>query len=59
MISFAGEILRLTTSGLEASIDPRTENWSVVIRSREMETLWHNWYDAETGTLDRKVFGYG
>jgi hypothetical protein len=31
----------------------------VVIRSREMENLWRNWYDAEAGTVERKVFGYG
>jgi hypothetical protein len=24
-----------------------------------METAWRNWYDAEAGTVERKVFGYG
>jgi predicted metal-dependent enzyme (double-stranded beta helix superfamily) len=45
--------------GAPHAIIARTENWSVVIRSREMENLWRNWYDAEAGTVERKVFGYG
>jgi hypothetical protein len=45
--------------GAPHAIIARTENWSVVIRSREMESLWRNWYDFEAGTVERKVFGYG
>jgi hypothetical protein len=45
--------------GAPHAIIARTENWSVVIRSREMENLWRNWYNPEDGTVERKVFGYG
>ncbi len=54
----AGEALIIPV-GAPHAIIARTENWSVVIRSREMETLWRNWYDAEAGTVERRVFGYG
>jgi len=54
----AGEVIIIPV-GAPHAIIARTENWSVVIRSREMETLWRNWYDAEAGTVERKVFGYG
>lgn len=54
----AGEVLIIPV-GAPHAIIARTENWSVVIRSREMENLWRNWYDAEAGTVERKVFGYG
>jgi predicted metal-dependent enzyme (double-stranded beta helix superfamily) len=54
----AGEVIIIPV-GAPHAIIARTENWSVVIRSREMENLWRNWYDAEAGTVERKVFGYG
>jgi predicted metal-dependent enzyme (double-stranded beta helix superfamily) len=54
----AGEVV-IIPIGAPHAIIARTENWSVVIRSREMENLWRNWYDAEAGTVERKVFGYG
>ncbi len=54
----AGEVIIIPV-GAPHAIIARTENWSVVIRSREMETAWRNWYDAEAGTVERKVFGYG
>jgi predicted metal-dependent enzyme (double-stranded beta helix superfamily) len=54
----AGEVIIIPV-GAPHAIVARTENWSVVIRSREMENLWRNWYDAEAGTVERKVFGYG
>lgn len=54
----AGEVLIIPV-GAPHAIVARTENWSIVIRSREMENLWRNWYDAEAGTVERKVFGYG
>ena len=54
----AGEVIVIPV-GAPHAIIARTENWSVVIRSREMENLWRNWYDAEAGTVERKVFGYG
>ena len=54
----AGEVIVIPV-GAPHAIIARTENWSVVIRSREMETAWRNWYDAEAGTVERKVFGYG
>jgi hypothetical protein len=54
----AGEALIIPV-GAPHAIIARTENWSVVIRSREMENLWRNWYDAEAGTVERKVFAYG
>ncbi len=54
----AGEAIIIPV-GAPHAILTRTENWSVVIRSREMETLWRNWYDADAGTVERKVFGYG
>ena len=54
----AGEAI-IIPIGAPHAILTRTENWSVVIRSREMENLWRNWYDAEAGTVERKVFGYG
>ena len=54
----AGEVI-LIPVGAPHAIIARTENWSVVIRSREMESAWRNWYDAEAGTVERKVFGYG
>lgn len=54
----AGEVI-IIPLGAPHAIIARTENWSVVIRSREMENLWRNWYDAEAGTVERKVFGYG
>lgn len=54
----AGEVVIIPV-GAPHAIVARTENWSVVIRSREMENLWRNWYDAEAGTVERKVFGYG
>ncbi|HSE89586.1 MAG TPA: hypothetical protein VLJ79_25455 [Candidatus Binatia bacterium] len=54
----AGEVIVIPV-GAPHAIVARTENWSVVIRSREMENLWRNWYDAEAGTVERKVFGYG
>ncbi len=54
----AGEVIIIPV-GQPHAIIARTENWSVVIRSREMETAWRNWYDAEAGTVERKVFGYG
>jgi predicted metal-dependent enzyme (double-stranded beta helix superfamily) len=54
----AGEVIIIPV-GAPHAIIARTENWSVVIRSREMENLWRNWYDADAGTVERKVFGYG
>jgi predicted metal-dependent enzyme (double-stranded beta helix superfamily) len=54
----AGEVIIIPV-GAPHAIIARTENWSVVIRSREMENAWRNWYDAEAGTVERKVFGYG
>jgi predicted metal-dependent enzyme (double-stranded beta helix superfamily) len=54
----AGEVIIIPV-GAPHAIIARTENWSIVIRSREMENLWRNWYDAEAGTVERKVFGYG
>jgi len=54
----AGEVIIIPV-GAPHAIIARTENWSVVIRSREMENLWRNWYDPEAGTVERKVFGYG
>jgi predicted metal-dependent enzyme (double-stranded beta helix superfamily) len=54
----AGEVVIIPV-GAPHAIIARTENWSIVIRSREMETTWRNWYDAEAGTVERKVFGYG
>lgn len=54
----AGEAVIIPV-GAPHAIIARTENWSVVIRSREMESLWRNWYDIEAGTVERKVFGYG
>jgi predicted metal-dependent enzyme (double-stranded beta helix superfamily) len=54
----AGEVIIIPV-GAPHAIIARTENWSVVIRSREMETAWRNWYDADAGTVERKVFGYG
>jgi predicted metal-dependent enzyme (double-stranded beta helix superfamily) len=54
----AGEVIIIPV-GAPHAIIARTENWSVVIRSREMETAWRNWYDAEAETVERKVFGYG
>jgi predicted metal-dependent enzyme (double-stranded beta helix superfamily) len=42
----AGEAVIIPV-GAPHAIVARTENWSVVIRSREMETAWRNWYDAE------------
>lgn len=54
----AGEVVIIPV-GAPHAIVARTENWSIVIRSREMETTWRNWYDAEAGTVERKVFGYG
>jgi len=54
----AGEVLIIPV-GAPHAIVARTENWSIVIRSREMENLWRNWYDADAGTVERKVFGYG
>ncbi|MEX0805524.1 MAG: hypothetical protein WD688_19720 [Candidatus Binatia bacterium] len=54
----AGEVIVIPV-GAPHAIIARTENWSVVIRSREMETMWRNWYDADAGTVERKVFGYG
>jgi predicted metal-dependent enzyme (double-stranded beta helix superfamily) len=54
----AGEVIIIPV-GAPHAIITRTENWSVVIRSRTMETAWRNWYDAEAGTVERKVFGYG
>ena len=54
----AGEVVIIPV-GAPHAIIARTENWSVVIRSREMENLWRNWYDADAGTVERKVFGYG
>jgi len=54
----AGEVIIIPV-GAPHAIIARTDNWSVVIRSREMETAWRNWYDAEAGTVERKVFGYG
>ena len=54
----AGEVIIIPV-GAPHAIIARTENWSVVIRSREMETAWRNWYDAEAGTVEKKVFGYG
>ena len=54
----AGEVIIIPV-GAPHAIVARTENWSVVIRSREMENLWRNWYDAEAETVERKVFGYG
>jgi len=54
----AGEALIIPV-GAPHAIIARTENWSLVIRSREMENLWRNWYDVEAGTVERKVFGYG
>ena len=54
----AGEVIIIPV-GAPHAIIARTENWSIVIRSREMENLWRNWYDAEAGTIERKVFGYG
>ena len=54
----AGEAIIIPV-GAPHAILTRTENWSVVIRSREMETMWRNWYDADAGTVERKVFGYG
>jgi predicted metal-dependent enzyme (double-stranded beta helix superfamily) len=54
----AGEVIIIPV-GAPHAIIARTENWSVVIRSREMENLWRNWYNPEDGTVERKVFGYG
>jgi hypothetical protein len=54
----AGEVIIIPV-GAPHAIIARTENWSVVIRSREMENLWRNWYDTDAGTVERKVFGYG
>jgi predicted metal-dependent enzyme (double-stranded beta helix superfamily) len=54
----AGEVIIIPV-GAPHAIIARTENWSVVIRSREMENAWRNWYDADAGTVERKVFGYG
>jgi hypothetical protein len=54
----AGEVIIIPV-GAPHAIIARTENWSVVIRSREMENLWRNWYDADAETVERKVFGYG
>jgi predicted metal-dependent enzyme (double-stranded beta helix superfamily) len=54
----AGEVIIIPV-GAPHAIVARTENWSIVIRSREMENLWRNWYDADAGTVERKVFGYG
>ena len=54
----AGEVVVIPV-GAPHAIIARTENWSVVIRSREMENLWRNWYNPEAGTVERKVFGYG
>jgi len=54
----AGEVIIIPV-GAPHAIIARTDNWSVVIRSREMETAWRNWYDAEARTVERKVFGYG
>ena len=54
----AGEAIIIPV-GAPHAILTRTENWSVVIRSREMETMWRNWFDADAGTVERKVFGYG
>jgi hypothetical protein len=53
-----GEVIIIPV-GAPHAIIARTENWSIVIRSREMENLWRNWYNAEAGTVERKVFGYG
>ena len=54
----AGEALIIPV-GVPHAIVARTENWSIVIRSREMETAWRNWYNVDAGTVERKVFGYG
>jgi predicted metal-dependent enzyme (double-stranded beta helix superfamily) len=54
----SGEVIIIPV-GAPHAIIARTENWSVVIRSREMENTWRNWYDADAGTVERKVFGYG